>query len=65
MELVPVLSTIILIATLATLVLAILSYVAFRMREGRRPGPPRRTVDRPEKTFFIRYEPHRESARQP
>jgi len=54
MELIPVLSTIILIATLATLVLALLSYVAFRARERRRPRAAGGEAAA-EKTFFVRY----------
>jgi hypothetical protein len=37
-DLVPYLSAIILIATIATLVLAIFSYAAFKLRNRRRPG---------------------------
>jgi amino acid transporter len=36
-DLVPVLATVVVIATLATLILGLLSYVAFRARERRRP----------------------------
>jgi hypothetical protein len=52
MDLVPVLATIVVIATLATLILGVLSYVAFRAREQRRPrhgGPD------PGKRFLVRY----------
>ncbi len=38
MEIVPYLSAVILIATIATIVLALLSYVAFKLRDRRRPG---------------------------
>ena len=51
MDLVPILATIVLIATLSTLVLGVLSYVAFRAREKRRPqeaAAPARKV------FFVR-----------
>jgi len=53
MDLVPILATIVLIATLSTLVLGVLSYLAFRAREKRRPR------DAPEparKVFFVRLE---------
>ena len=38
MEVVPYLSAVILIATIATIVLALLSYLAFKLRDRRRPG---------------------------
>ena len=61
MDLVPILSTVILAATLATLVLAVVSYAAFRMRDRRRPteapSPPRAAS----KTFFVRYRPDGQS----
>ena len=53
MDLVPILATVVLIATLSTLVLGVLSYLAFRAREKRRPR------DAPEparKVFFVRLE---------
>lgn len=37
MDVVPYLSAVILIATIATIVLAVLSYVAFKLRDKRRP----------------------------
>lgn len=51
MDLVPVLSTVILVATIATVMLAVFSYAAFKLRGRRKPqaaaaGP----------TFFRRYE---------
>jgi len=52
MDLVPVLSTIVLVATLATLVLGVLSYVAFRSRERRRPGAAAAADSG--KRFFVR-----------
>jgi hypothetical protein len=51
MDLIPILATVVLIATLSTLVLGVLSYLAFRAREKRRPseaGEPTRKV------FFVR-----------
>jgi hypothetical protein len=52
MELVPYLSAVILIATIATILLAVISYAAFKMRDKRRPkknaAPP---------VFFRRYRP--------
>lgn len=51
MDLVPMLSTVILVATIATVLLAVFSYAAFKLRGRRRPdtvatGP----------VFFRRYE---------
>lgn len=45
----------ILIATLVTLILALLSYMAFRMREHRHPRQVVSDPTRPEKTFFVRH----------
>ena len=53
MDLVPILATVVIIATLSTLVLGVLSYLAFRARETRRPGP---AAAPPRKTFFVRLE---------
>jgi hypothetical protein len=51
-ELVPYLSAVILIATIATILLAVISYAAFKLRDKRRPktrsAPP---------VFFHRYRP--------
>ncbi len=54
MDLVPLLSTIILVATIATLILGVFSYFLFRLRERRvaRAGMVRR-----DKIFFKRYRP--------
>ena len=56
MDFVMILSTVILISTLATLVLAVGSYVAFRMRDRRRPAPAVAPVAA-SKVFFVRYQP--------
>ena len=56
MDFVMVLSTVILISTLATLVLAVGSYMAFRMRDRRRPAPATAPVAT-SKVFFVRYRP--------
>lgn len=56
MDIVMVLSTVILIATLATLVLAVGSYMAFKVRERRRPRPAPAGIA-PTKPFFARYRP--------
>ncbi|MCP3984977.1 MAG: hypothetical protein GY723_11345 [bacterium] len=37
MDLVPVLSTVIFVATIATMILAVFSYAAFKLREKRKP----------------------------
>ena len=53
MDLVPILATVVLVATLSTLVLGVLSYMAFRAREKRRP----RAAPAPaQKTFFVRLQ---------
>jgi hypothetical protein len=52
-DFVPILSTIVLIATLATLILGVLSYVAFRLRERR--GPRAESTSGTGKQFFVRY----------
>ncbi len=53
MDLVPYLSAVILVATIATILLAIGSYAAFKLRDKRKPkaqqGPP--------PVFFHRYRP--------
>ena len=51
MDLVPILATVVLIATLSTLILGVLSYLAFRAREKRRP---RETPEPARKVFFVR-----------
>ncbi len=53
MDLVPILATVVLIATLSTLVLGVLSYLAFRAREKRQP---REAAEPPAKVFFVRLE---------
>ena len=50
MELVPYLSAVILIATIATLLLATFSYAAFKLRNKRKPKASKR-----EPLFFRRY----------
>ena len=58
MNIVPFLSTVILISTLATLILAVASYVAFRLRDRRKPyGVAKKTATANDKTFFVRYLP--------
>jgi hypothetical protein len=56
-DLVPYLSAVILVATIATILLAIGSYAAFKLRDKRRPkgqqGPP--------PVFFHRYRPEGEA----
>ena len=51
MDLIPILATIVIIATLSTLVLGVLSYLAFRAREQRRPKP---AAEPSRKVFFVR-----------
>ena len=52
MDMVPYLSTVIVVATLATVILAIFSYAAFKVRDKRRP---REESSAP--VFFRRYRP--------
>lgn len=52
MDLIPVLSSVIVLATIATVILALLSYVAFKLRDrkGKKTGPMN-------PVFFRRYWP--------
>jgi hypothetical protein len=52
MELIPYLSAVIFVATIATVVLATMSYMAFKLRNRRRP---RATAERP--VYFRRFDP--------
>lgn len=58
MDIIPLLSTVILISTLVTLVLAVGSYFAYKMRESRRPRAPAQ-VTKP--AFFRKYQPKKHS----
>jgi hypothetical protein len=62
MDLVPVLSTVILVSTLVTLVLGVVSYVAFRMRDRRGPKTVKKGASVPKKTYFV---PYRLAEREP
>jgi hypothetical protein len=53
-ELVPLLATVVLVATMATLVLGVVSYVAFRARERRRPVAAGGAPAGAGKTFLVR-----------
>ncbi len=53
MDLVPYLSAVILIATIATILLAVLSYAAFKLRDRRKP---RRDASAP--VFFTCFDPY-------
>ena len=53
MDLVPYLSAVILVATIATILLAIGSYAAFKLRDKRKP----RAQQGPPPIFFHRYRP--------
>ena len=53
MDLVPYLSAVILVATIATILLAIGSYAAFKLRDKRKP----RAQQGPPPVFFHRYQP--------
>lgn len=60
MELIPLLSTVILAATIVTIVFAAFSYAAYRAREKRAPKAAVVNADglfAGEPQFFVRYEP--------
>jgi hypothetical protein len=57
MDVVPYLSAVILISTIATIFLAVLSYAAFKVRDKRRPKP--KSGGAP--VFFHRYKPRVEA----
>jgi heme/copper-type cytochrome/quinol oxidase subunit 2 len=60
MELIPLLSTIILVATIVTIVFAVFSYLAYRAREKKMPRSATASAGKPnllEPQFFKRYLP--------
>ena len=57
MDIVPYLSAVVLIATIATILLSVISYAAFKLRDKRKP---KSSGEAP--VFFHRYEP--EAARE-
>ena len=61
MDIVPYLSAVILISTIATIALAVFSYAAFKLRDKRRPKS--KTGDAP--VFFHRYRPPDDPGRGP
>lgn len=63
MDVVPILSTIIVISTLVTMVLAIVSLVAYKARERRRPWSDAARNVRP--AFFRKYVPDDTDRTQP
>ena len=54
MDVVPYLSAVILISTIATIFLAVLSYAAFKLRDRRRPKAKKGSA---EPVYFHRYKP--------
>jgi len=54
MDLIPYLSAVILVTTLATILLAVLSYAAFKLRDKRKP----KAADDGGPVFFHRYDPN-------
>ena len=58
MDIVPYLSAVILISTIATIALAVLSYAAFKIRDKRRPKAKAEGAP----VFFHRYRPPEEPA---
>lgn len=61
MDLVPYLSAVILVATIATIFLAIGSYAAFKLRDKRKP----KAQQGPAPVFFRRYRPEEEEESVP
>jgi hypothetical protein len=57
MDIIPILSTVILSTTFATLVLAVGSYLAFKLRDKRKPAAKPAAASAPPKQFFLRYRP--------
>ncbi len=60
MELIPLLSTVILVATIVTIVFAVFSYLAYRAREKKVPRVRSRSTESRillEPQFFKRYQP--------
>lgn len=57
MDLIPFFSTAILIATIASIILAVSSYAAYKLRERRRPNRAFDPKEIREAVFFHRYEP--------
>ena len=62
MDLIPYLSAVILISTLATVLLAVLSYAAFKLRDKRRP---KKKDNGSAPVFFHRYRPEPASKESP
>ena len=62
MELLSLLATVILVATIGTLLVAVAAYMAFRLRERRKPGnklkaPAPRQPEHYQPIFITRYKP--------
>lgn len=57
MNLIPIFSTAILIATIASVLLALASYFAYKLREKRRPNRNFDPKEIEDAAFFHRYEP--------
>ena len=57
MDLIPFFSTVILVATIASIVLAIGSYLAYKERERRGPNREFHEAEQREAVFFHRYDP--------
>lgn len=53
MNLIPLLSTIILIATIVTIIMAAGSFLVYKMREAKAPTPSGKAMER---RFFVKYE---------
>ncbi|MCP4039798.1 MAG: hypothetical protein GY733_22835 [bacterium] len=61
MDLIPYLSAVIMVSTVATVLLAVLSYAAFKLRDKRKP---KRNADE-QPVFFHRYMPPEEGSVSP
>lgn len=65
MDLISILATVILITTIGTLIVAVAAYVAFKLREKRKPGKkdPTGWSSKPSEPIFLtRYKPQRQAA---
>ena len=57
MDLIPFFSTVILVATIASIILAITSYLAYKARERRNPNREFNEAEKRDAVFYHRYQP--------
>ena len=65
MDLISILATVILLTTIGTLVVAIAAYVAFKLRDKRKPmkkDPTASAINSTEPIFLTRYKPQKSGA---